>query len=38
ATILAIFWVPMFYVAVSSVFKGKDKSNKQHVKTTEAGQ
>ncbi|WP_122869712.1 efflux RND transporter permease subunit [Pseudomonas viridiflava] len=38
ATILAIFWVPMFFVAVSSVFKGKDKSNKQHVKTTEAGQ
>ncbi|CAM3470175.1 multidrug efflux RND transporter permease [Pseudomonas floridensis] len=38
ATILAIFWVPMFYVAVSSVFKGKDKSNKQQVKHTEAGQ
>ncbi len=38
ATILAIFWVPMFYVAVSSVFKGKDKSNKQHVETIEAGQ
>ncbi|SHN19407.1 multidrug efflux pump [Pseudomonas asturiensis] len=38
ATVLAIFWVPMFYVAVSSVFKGKDKSSKQQVKPTEAGQ
>jgi len=25
ATVLAIFWVPMFFVAVSSLFKGKDK-------------
>ena len=40
ATILAIFWVPMFYVAVSSMFKGKDK-DKQHkseISHDEAGQ
>ncbi|MEG5264517.1 efflux RND transporter permease subunit [Pseudomonas sp. JDS28PS106] len=42
ATILAIFWVPMFYVAVSSMFKGKDKDKDQAKKNetphTEAGQ
>jgi multidrug efflux pump len=40
ATVLAIFWVPMFYVAVSSVFKGKDKDKVQKNQTsqTEAGQ
>ena len=40
ATVLAIFWVPMFYVAVSSMFKGKDK-DKQHkneISHDEAGQ
>jgi multidrug efflux pump len=25
ATVLAIFWVPLFFVAVSSLFKGKEK-------------
>ena len=34
ATVLAIFWVPMFYVAVSSMFKGKDK-DKDHVQKNE---
>jgi multidrug efflux pump len=42
ATVLAIFWVPMFYVAVSSVFKGKDKdkdhAQKNETPHTEAGQ
>jgi multidrug efflux pump len=42
ATILAIFWVPMFYVAVSSLFKGKDKDKekvqKHETPHTEAGQ
>jgi multidrug efflux pump len=30
ATTLAIFWVPMFYVAVSSMFKGKKKDQPAH--------
>jgi multidrug efflux pump len=40
ATVLAIFWVPMFYVAVSSMFKGKDKDEqpKQAISHDEAGQ
>lgn len=42
ATVLAIFWVPMFYVAVSSLFKGKDKDKekvqKHETPHTEAGQ
>jgi multidrug efflux pump len=41
ATTLAIFWVPMFFVAVSTMFKGKkDKSGKQdkHITHEEAGQ
>ena len=42
ATVLAIFWVPMFYVAVSSMFKGKDKHKdnvqKNDTHHTEAGQ
>jgi multidrug efflux pump len=36
ATILAIFWVPMFFVTVSSMFKGKEK--KTEIKHDEAGQ
>jgi multidrug efflux pump len=40
ATTLAIFWVPMFFVAVSSLFKGKDqdKEQKNHISHDEAGQ
>ena len=40
ATVLAIFWVPMFFVAVSSMFKGKDKDTvqKNQISQTEAGQ
>jgi multidrug efflux pump len=35
ATTLAIFWVPMFFVSVSSLFKGKKKTETSH---DEAGQ
>jgi multidrug efflux pump len=40
ATTLAIFWVPMFFVAVSSLFKGKDKDKapKNQISHDEAGQ
>ena len=39
ATILAIFWVPMFYVAVSSMFKSKyDKEHEKQTPHDEAGQ
>jgi multidrug efflux pump len=43
ATILAIFWVPMFYVAVSSLFKSKydkehEKDNDKAITHDEAGQ
>jgi multidrug efflux pump len=40
ATTLAIFWVPMFFVAVSSLFKGKDKDKQQknQISHDEAGQ
>ncbi|CAI3787304.1 putative efflux pump membrane transporter TtgB [Pseudomonas sp. MM227] len=45
ATVLAIFWVPMFYVAVSSMFKSKydkehekDKGNDKAITHEEAGQ
>ena len=45
ATVLAIFWVPMFYVAVSSMFKSKydkeheqDKGNDKAITHDEAGQ
>jgi len=40
ATTLAIFWVPMFFVAVSSLFKGKDKDKEQknQISHDEAGQ
>ncbi|WP_371400019.1 hypothetical protein [Priestia megaterium] len=34
ATILAIFWVPLFFVSVSSLFKSKQK----HTPHDEAGQ
>lgn len=36
ATILAIFWVPMFFVTVSTLFKGKEK--KTEIQHDEAGQ
>lgn len=39
ATVLAIFWVPMFYVAVSSMFKSKyDKEHEKQISNDEAGQ
>ncbi|MCD5977550.1 efflux RND transporter permease subunit [Pseudomonas phytophila] len=39
ATVLAIFWVPMFYVAVSSMFKSKyDKEHEKQISHDEAGQ
>ncbi|NMY36569.1 MULTISPECIES: efflux RND transporter permease subunit [Pseudomonas] len=43
ATVLAVFWVPLFFVAVSSFGSGKDKDAKQKVDLTktpnqEAGQ
>ncbi|WP_213875119.1 efflux RND transporter permease subunit [Pseudomonas sp. dw_358] len=40
ATTLAIFWVPMFFVAVTSWFGGKKKDDSDHAHTThdEAGQ
>ncbi|MCI8210324.1 multidrug transporter [Pseudomonas sp. S25] len=39
ATVLAIFWVPMFYVAVSSMFKSKyDKEHEKQTSHDEAGQ
>ena len=43
ATVLAIFWVPMFYVAVSSMFKSKydkehEKDNGKAISHDEAGQ
>ena len=39
ATTLAIFWVPMFFVAVSALFKGKTKpENKHEISHDEAGQ
>ncbi|WP_296250418.1 efflux RND transporter permease subunit [Pseudomonas sp. UBA4194] len=43
ATVLAIFWVPMFYVAVSSLFKSKydkehEKDNGKAISHDEAGQ
>ncbi|MDU8359745.1 efflux RND transporter permease subunit [Pseudomonas syringae group sp. J309-1] len=39
ATVLAIFWVPMFYVAVSSMFKSKyDKEHEKKISHDEAGQ
>jgi multidrug efflux pump len=43
ATVLAIFWVPMFYVAVSSMFKSKydkehEKDNDKAISHDEAGQ
>lgn len=43
ATVLAIFWVPMFYVAVSSMFKSKydkehEKDNGKAITHDEAGQ
>jgi multidrug efflux pump len=40
ATVLAIFWVPMFFVTVSTLFQGKDKDKhkKTEISHDEAGQ
>ena len=38
ATLLAVFWVPMFFVAVSSLFKGKARRKQPTVTGEEAGQ
>ena len=43
ATVLAVFWVPLFFVAVSSFGSGKDKDSEKKVDLTktpnqEAGQ
>jgi len=38
ATVLAIFWVPLFFVSVSSLFKGSRKQRDEATSADEAGQ
>ncbi|MOA40907.1 putative efflux pump membrane transporter TtgB [compost metagenome] len=38
ATVLAIFWVPLFFVSVSTLFKGSRKKQDETAMREEAGQ